>query len=56
MTTANQTYSSFVRAEKEQKAPLTLATVLAAIFMVDLRESLAAGTSDQIASAYAYGL
>ncbi len=56
MNTANQTYSSFVRAEKEQKAPLTLATVLAAIFMVDLRESLAVESGDQTASAYAYGL
>jgi hypothetical protein len=56
MTTANQTYSSFDRAEKSEKAPLTLAAVLAAVFMVDLRESLAAKSADQGAAAYAYGL
>ncbi|MDB5759791.1 MAG: hypothetical protein JWM30_3080 [Burkholderia sp.] len=56
MTTANQTYSSFDRAEKSEKVPLTLAAVLAAVFMVDLRESLAAKSADQGAAAYAYGL
>ena len=56
MNTANQTYSSFDRAEKAKQAPLTLAAVLAAIFMVDLRQSLAAKSTDQGAAAYAYGL
>lgn len=49
MNTANQTYPSFARTEK---APLTLSAVLAAVFMVKLRESLA----DQSASECAYGL
>ena len=56
MNTANQTYSSFDRAEKAQQAPWTLVTVLAAVFMVDLRQSLAAKNADQGAAAYAYGL
>jgi hypothetical protein len=49
--------ASFFQAEKTQKAPLTLARVVAAIFMVDLRESLdAQSNADKSDAAYAYGL
>ena len=39
MTTATQN-SSFFQAEKKRKAPLTFAAVIAALFMVKLRESI----------------
>jgi hypothetical protein len=56
MTTATHT-SSFFQSEKAQKAPLTLAAIAAAVFMVDLRESLDAATgSDKSDAAFAYGL
>jgi hypothetical protein len=57
MTTATQNFSAFAPAEKAQKAPLTLAAVVAAVFMVNLRESLATETSaDNSNAAFAYGL
>jgi hypothetical protein len=57
MTTATQNFSAYATAEKAQKAPLTLATVIAAVFMVNLRESLATETSaDKSDAAFAYGL
>ena len=57
MTTATQNFSAFAPAEKAQKAPLTLAAVIAAVFMVNLRESLDAATSgDKSDAAFAYGL
>jgi hypothetical protein len=57
MTTATQNFSAFVPAEKAQKAPLTLAAVIAAVFMVNLRESLDTATSGDTAdAAFAYGL
>jgi hypothetical protein len=57
MTTATQTFSAFAPAEKAQKAPLTLAGIVAAIFMVNLRESLDTATSgDNSDAAFAYGL
>lgn len=56
MTTATQT-SSFFPAEKAQKAPLTLAAIVAAVFMVNLRESFDAATGgDKSDAAFAYGL
>jgi hypothetical protein len=52
MTTATQNLSAFAPAGKAQKARLTLGTVLAALFMVNLRESL-----DEKASAeFGHGL
>jgi hypothetical protein len=57
MTTATQNFSAFVPAEKAQKAPLTLAAVIAAVFMVNLRESFDSATSGGTAdAAFAYGL
>jgi len=56
MTTATQNLSSFSSADRAQKAPLSLAAVIAAVFMVDLRESLAARDSAQADAAFAYGL
>jgi len=54
MTTATQNLASFDRAEK---APFSLASFVAAIHMVDLREALAAQTNSQQAdAAFAYGL
>jgi hypothetical protein len=41
MTIATQKFSPSVTAEKAPKAPLTLAAVIAAFFMVNLRESRA---------------
>ena len=56
MTTATQN-ASFFQAEKTQKAPLSLAGIVAAIFMVNLRESLDAKSSaDKSDAAFAYGL
>jgi hypothetical protein len=56
MTTATQN-AFFFQAEKTQKAPLTLARVVAAIFMVNLRQSLDAQSSaDKSDAAFAYGL
>lgn len=56
MNTATRT-ASFFQAEETQKAPLTLAAIVAALFMVDLRESLAAqGSADKSDAAFAYGL
>ena len=56
MTTATQN-SSFFQAEKAQKAPFTLAAVIAAVFMVNLRESLDAATGgDKSDAAFTYGL
>lgn len=56
MTTATQNLSSFSSANKAQKAPFSLAAVIAAVFMVDLRESLASGNSAQADAAFSYGL
>jgi hypothetical protein len=57
MTIATQTFSAFASAEKTQKAPLTLTAIIAAIFMVNLRESLDTATSgDKSDAAFAYGL
>jgi hypothetical protein len=57
MTTATQKFSPSVTAEKALKAPLTLTAVIAAFFMVNLRESLATVTSaDKSDAAFAYGL
>jgi hypothetical protein len=57
MTTATQNFSAFAPAEKAQKVPLTLAVVTAAVFMVNLRESLATATSgDKSDAAFAFGL
>ena len=57
MTTATQNFTSVSAVKKPQKAPLTLAAVIAAVFMVDLRESLAAKSSaDQSDAALVYGL
>ena len=56
MTTASQN-GSFSQAENTQKAPLTLARVVAAVFMVNLRESLDAQSSaDKSDAAFHYGL
>jgi hypothetical protein len=56
MTTATQT-SSFFQAKKVQKAPLTLAAIVAAVFMVNLRESLDAATGgDKSDAAFACGM
>jgi len=56
MTTATRT-ASFFQAEETKKAPLTLAAIIAAVFMVDLRESLAAQSSaDESNAGFAYGL
>ena len=56
MTTATRN-TSFFQAEKAQKAPLTLAAIVAAVFMVKLRESLDAATGgDKSDAAFAYGL
>ncbi len=56
MTTVAQPYS-FFRAEKAQKAPLTLAAIVAAVFMVNLRESLDAATGGAKSdAAFAYGM
>jgi hypothetical protein len=56
MTTATRN-PSFFQAEKAQKAPLTLAAIVAAVFMVKLRESLDAATGgDKSDAAFAYGL
>jgi hypothetical protein len=57
MTTATQKFSPSVTAEKAPKAPLTLAAVIAAFFMINLRDSLATATSaDKADAAFAYGL
>lgn len=57
MTAATQNFSSFSSAEQAKRAPLTLAAVIAAVFMVDLRESLASESRDvQESAAFAYGL
>jgi hypothetical protein len=57
MITATQNFSDFALAEKTQKSPLTLAAVIAAVFMVNLRESLNTATSgDKSDAAFAYGL
>lgn len=57
MTTATQNFSAFTPGEKAQKSPLTLAAVIAAVFMVNLRESLFTATSgDKSDAAFAYGL
>lgn len=56
MTTATRNFSSFSSAEKAQTAPLTLAAIIAAVFMVDLRESLASTSDVQADAAFAYGL
>jgi len=54
MTTSTQNIASLVRAEK---APFSLASFVAAIFMVDLRDALAAKDSEQQDdAAYTYGL
>jgi len=54
MTTATQNLTSLVRAEK---APMSLASFVAAILMVDLREAVAAkGNNQQADAAFAYGL
>jgi hypothetical protein len=50
MTTATQDFSPSITAEKAQKAPLTLAAVIAALFMVNLRDS----QSDESSSYAAY--
>lgn len=56
MNTATRT-ASFFQAEKTRKAPLTLAAIVAALFMVDLRESLAAQSgADKSDAAFTYGL
>lgn len=56
MNTATQS-ASFFQAEKSDKAGLTLAAIVAAVFMVDLRESLsAASATDKSDAAFAYGL
>ena len=56
MTTATRN-PSFFQAEQAQKAPLTLAAIVAAVFMVDLRESLAAKSSaDQSDAVFTCGL
>ena len=54
MTTATQNLTSLVRAEK---APMSLASFVATILMVDLRETLATqANSQQADAAFAYGL
>lgn len=52
MTTATQN-ASFFQAEK---SPLTLSAIVAALFMVNLRESLATASADQSDAVFAYGL
>jgi len=56
MNTATRS-TSFFQAEQSQKAGLSLAAIIAAVFMVDLRESLAAtSAADKSDAAFAYGL
>jgi hypothetical protein len=57
MTTATQNFFPSVTAENAQKAPFKLAAVIAAFFMINLRESLATAASfDKSDAAFAYGL
>jgi hypothetical protein len=55
MTTATRN-SSYFNARKVQKAPLSVAGFIAAIFMVNLRESLDAKSGDTSDAAFGYGL
>ena len=55
MTTATRN-SSYFNARRGQKAPLSLAGFIAAIFMVNLRESLDARSGDTSDAAFSYGL
>lgn len=56
MTTAPQN-ASFPQAEGIQRPPLTLARVVAAMFLISLRESLdAQSSSDKSDGAFHYGL
>lgn len=56
MNTATRT-ASFFQAENTRKAPLTLAAIATALFMVDLRESLAVQSgADKSDAAFTYGL
>jgi hypothetical protein len=56
MNTATQ-YSSYYHVEQAKKARFSLASLVAALFMVNLRESLDAATSgDKSDAAFAYGL
>ncbi len=52
MTTATQNASSF----QTKKSPLTLSAIVAALFMINLRDSLATASADQSDAAFAYGL
>ena len=59
MTTATQNYSLFQaeKAQKTEKAPLSLARIVSALLLVDLRESLdAANASDKSEPVFAFGL
>jgi hypothetical protein len=56
MNTATHS-TSFSSMEKSQKAGLSLAAIVAAVLMVDLRESLAAtSAADKSDAGFAYGL
>jgi hypothetical protein len=56
MNTATQ-YSSYFYVENPKKAPFSLASIVAALFMVNLRESLDAATAgDKSDAAFVYGL
>jgi len=56
MNTATRS-TSFFQVEKSPKEGLTLAAIIAAVFMVDLRESLCASSAaDQSDAAFVYGL
>ena len=56
MNTATQ-YSSYFHVESAKKAPFSLTSIVAALFMVNLRESLDTATAgDKSGAAFAYGL